>query len=241
MTFWDFCAPFYDLAEKSNGKAYTKMLETVRKIVPKNISVLEMAAGTGELSIAIADNVKSVLCTDTSDKMLSVARKKVSKRNISNVCFENLNILNIEKSDNSFDVVIAGQVLHLLNEPKKAAKELRRVAKDRVILPICYTKNLHGRAKLSVKIYKLFGFSPKFEFDADSYANFLTAIGFENCEITEIPGKLPMAVAVWKGGEKMIQDKSCSNPYCKCLNCKCDPCECRPGVPCPCGCDCHNE
>jgi len=202
MTFWDFCAPFYDFFQKSNGKSYVQMLETVRKIVPKNTSVLEVAAGTGAVSIAIADKVDSILCTDVSDKMLSVARKKANKHSVSNIRFGNLDIFDIGKQDNSFDVVIAGQVLHLLDEPEKAAAELRRVAKDMVILPMCFTRNLRGRAKLSVRFYRLFGFAPKFEFDADSYADFLPEIGFDNCEIIQIPGKLPMAVAVWKRGGK---------------------------------------
>ena len=196
MTFWDFSAPFYDIADKMNGKPYAKMLEVVRDNVPKNTTVLEVAAGTAALSITIADKVESILCSDTSEKMLALARKKVARRNISNISFGNIDIMNIEKPDNSFDVVIAGQVLHLLSEPKKAAAELRRVAKSMVILPMCYTKNLQGKAKWSVKFYKLLGFSPQYEFDADSYANFLNEIGFENCEIIDIPGGFPMAVAV---------------------------------------------
>ena len=200
MTFWDFCAPFYDFAEKNNGKAYMQMLETVRKTVPENATVLEAAAGTGSISVAIADKVKSILCTDVSDRMLKVARKKANRHSISNIYFENLDILDIEKPDHSFDVVIAGQVLHLLDEPGRAAAELRRVARDMVILPMCFTKNLCGKAKRSVRFYKIFGFAPKLEFDADSYAAFLPKIGFENCDIIQIPGRLPMAVAVWKGG-----------------------------------------
>jgi len=40
----------------------------------------------------------------------------------------------------------------------------------------------------------------------------------------------------------MIEDGSCNNPYCKCPNCQCgDDCACKPGEPCPCGCDCHEE
>jgi len=39
----------------------------------------------------------------------------------------------------------------------------------------------------------------------------------------------------------MIEDGSCTNPFCQCPNCQCDPCECKPGVPCDCGCDCHEE
>jgi len=202
MTFWDFCAPFYDSAEKNNGNAYMQMLETVRKTVSENATVLEAAAGTGSISVAIADKVKSVLCTDVSNRMLSIARKKANKHRVSNICFENLDILDIEKPNHSFDVVIAGQVLHLLDEPERAAAELRRVARDMVILPMCFTKNLRGKAKWSLRFYRLFGFAPKLEFDADSYADFLPKIGFENCEIIQIPGKLPMAVAVWKGGGK---------------------------------------
>ena len=202
MTFWDFCAPFYDFAEKSNGKAYAQMLEAVRTIVPKNTTVLEVAAGTGAISVAIADKAKYILCTDVSDRMLSVAQKKASRHSVSNISFGNLDILDIEQQDNSFDVVIAGQVLHLLDKPEKAAAELRRVARDMVILPMCYTKNLRGKAKWSMRFYRLFGFAPKLEFDAASYADFLPEIGFEGCDITQIPGKFPMAVAVWKGGEK---------------------------------------
>jgi len=200
MTFWDFCAPFYDFAEKNNGKAYIEMIEIVHNIVPPNSSVLEVAAGTGSIGLAIANKAQSVLCTDLSNRMLSVARKKARRSNVGNIQFANLDILNIDKSDNSFDVVIAGQVLHLLDEPQKAAAELRRVARGIVILPICLLKGLKNTAKWNVRLWRLFGFDPKFEFDAASYAEFLPNIGFDNCEIILVPGKMPMAVAVWKGG-----------------------------------------
>jgi len=202
VTFWDFCAPFYDFAEKFNGKAYTRMLDVVKGIVPRNASVLEVAAGTGSISLAVADKVEYVLCTDLSARMLAVARKKARRRKAANIQFANLDILNIDKADNSFDVVIAGQVLHLLKRPEKAAAEIRRVARNMVILPIPLTYNLSGKAKWSLRLYKLLGFDPKFEFDAESYAKFLPEIGFHDCEIIQIPGKLPKAVAVWKGGKK---------------------------------------
>ena len=200
MTFWDFCAPFYDLAEKFNGKGYTRMLEQVSEAIPRNASVLEVAAGTGAISIAIAGKAKSVLCTDISNKMLSVARKKAKKACISNIEFANLDIFNTGQQDAFFDVVIAGQVLHLLEEPQKAAEELQRVTKNMVILPMCLLKNLHGMTKWSVKLWRLFGFNPTTDFDLDSYTEFLPKIGFENCDIISIPGKIPMAVALWKGG-----------------------------------------
>ncbi|MCL2357797.1 MAG: hypothetical protein FWC70_11725 [Defluviitaleaceae bacterium] len=52
MTFWDFCAPFYDFAEKNNGIAYGQMLQAVHRLVPQGSTVLEVAAGTGSIGLA---------------------------------------------------------------------------------------------------------------------------------------------------------------------------------------------
>jgi len=201
-TFWDFCAPFYDMAEKNNGPAYTEMLQIVRERIPQGATVFEAAAGTGAISLAVSDKANHILCTDVSEKMLNVARRKTAKRGAQNITIENQDIFALDAADSSFDVVVAGQVLHLIDEPERAAAELKRIAKSMVILPMCLLKGLRGKAKWSVRLWKLLGFDPKIEFDAADYAEFLHTIGFEDCEIIQIAGKLPMAVAVWKkGGE----------------------------------------
>jgi ubiquinone/menaquinone biosynthesis C-methylase UbiE len=133
-SFWDFWAPFYDLAEKINGQAYGDMLKTVHKIVPDGATVLEIAAGTGSISLAISDKVSHILCTDISNKMLAIARKKAEKRGVKNIDFDNLNIFDTGKSQDAFDIVIASQVMHLIDSPEKAAAELRRIAKYMVIM-----------------------------------------------------------------------------------------------------------
>jgi ubiquinone/menaquinone biosynthesis C-methylase UbiE len=196
MTFWDFCAPFYDLAEKTNGRAYGDMLKTVSDIIPQGASVLEAAAGTGSISVAVSRKARSVLCTDISDNMLKIARRKAA--NCSNITVDKRSIYELGEPDGAFDVVIAGQVLHLIDEPQKAAAELRRVAKSTIVLPMSFTKNLRGTAKLGVSVYRLFGFAPKMEFSPEDYAAFLPTIGFERCEFIQIAGKIPMAVAVWR-------------------------------------------
>ena len=198
MTFWDFCAPFYDFAESRNKKAYGAMLETVKNIIPNGAEVLEIAAGTGSITLNIAEKAKSVVCSDISEKMLAKARKKISKRNIINVSFENSSIFKINKRDSSFDAVIASQVMHLIDEPEKAAFELQRVSKNLVIMPIAFTKNLRGFSKLMIKIYMLLGFRPKKEFTFNEYKAFMNEIGFKNCEFIFIEGLLPMAIAVWR-------------------------------------------
>ena len=197
-TFWDFCAPFYDIAEKTNGRVYGEMLKAVHGLVPRGAAVLEAAAGTGSISLAAAEKASRVLCTDLSEKMLKVAGRKVVKRRAQNITIKARSIYELGEPDNSFDVVIAGQVLHLIDEPEKAAAELRRIAKSTVILPISLTKNLRGMAKFSLDVYRFFGFTPKLEFSADEYKAFLQSIGFKNCEHIQIAGKIPMDVAVWR-------------------------------------------
>ena len=197
-TFWDFCAPFYDLAEKTNGRVYREMLKTVNGLILDGMTVLETAAGTGSISIAVSDRASRITCTDVSEKMLQVARKKINRHGIKNITVETQSILKLEKPDNSFDAVIAAQVLHLLDEPEKAAAELRRVARTMVILPISLTKNLRGMGKTGIGIYRLMGFSPKKEFTYDEYQTFIPSIGFDNCGFIHLPGKIPMAVAVWR-------------------------------------------
>ena len=199
-TFWDLWAPFYDLAEKTNGRVYNEMLKTVREFVPQGASVLEAAAGTGSISLAIADKASRVLCTDLSEKMLNVVRRKMAKHNVKNVTIDMRNIHELHEPDSSFDVIIAGQVLHLIDEPEKAAAELRRVAKTMIILPMSFTENLRGTAKFSVSFFRLLGVSLKREFNAEGYKTFLQKIGFDNCEHIQIAGKIPMAVAIWRKG-----------------------------------------
>jgi ubiquinone/menaquinone biosynthesis C-methylase UbiE len=201
-TFWDFWAPLYDLAEKANGRAYSKMIRTVKRIVPKGATVLETAAGTGEISIAVAEKAKRVLCTDVSDKMLSIVRRKVRRHGIGNIMVDNRDIYRLDEPDGAFDVVIASQILHLIQEPDKAAAELRRVSKSLIILPLSFTKDLHGIARLMVDLYRLFGFAPKVELTANEYQAFLNSIGFSDCKYIHMKGKIPITVAVWKKQKK---------------------------------------
>lgn len=160
MSFWDKVAGIYDLAESFNGKVYRNIVRLTGKLVPEGASVLDCAAGTGELSIAASRKAREVLCTDYSDKMLNTAREKVEKMGITNIGFKQGNIYNIEAPDETYDVVIAGNVLHLLDDPEAAVRELARVTKrgGRLLLP-CFTTA--GKAQTMINVYKLFGYRGK--------------------------------------------------------------------------------
>jgi SAM-dependent methyltransferase len=200
MTFWDFCAPFYDRAEKTNT-AYEGMLHRLRELTPQGASVFEAAAGTGAISIAIADKAGSILCTDLSERMLAVAKKKAVKQGIGNITFDTRSLFDTGEPDNAYDVVIASQVLHLIDEPEKAAAELKRISRGIVIAPVCLLQNLRGLyARPSVGLFKLLGFAPKREFDETGYRSFLVEMGLPSGEFEIVDGNMPLAVPVWRKG-----------------------------------------
>ena len=129
MDFWDKIANFYDITQAINSKVYRKMLSITEALIPEGAKVLDTAAGTGQLSFAAAKKAEEVVCTDISEKMLENAQKKAESQGIANIRFEARNIFHLIDKDETYDVVMAGNVLHLLENPQGALQELYRVAK----------------------------------------------------------------------------------------------------------------
>lgn len=196
MTFWDKIAGIYDFAESLNPKSYKDMLEGVRQVVPKGANVLDCAAGTGELSIAAAEKAGRVFCTDMSLPMLERARKKSAKKGIKNISFGERDIFSLPDEDNTYDISIAGNVLHLLEEPEKAVRELCRVTKHggRIIVPTFMAKN----SSPLIKIYTLLGYRAFASYTIESYERMLNNCGCGRVKVTKINGLMPMAFGVIK-------------------------------------------
>ncbi len=196
MSFWDKVAGVYDIAEAFNGKAYRAMLEGVRQVVPVGARVLDCAAGTGALTAAAAEKAESVLCTDMSLPMLEMARKKCARAGLKNVSFATRDIMRLDDEDGTYDVVIAGNVLHLLDDPRAAVKELCRVAKKggKLILPTFLMKK--GKIPGLVKIYKMIGFDPACYYNAEEYLNLLESCHCGKVKLTVIKGKIPIGFGI---------------------------------------------
>lgn len=196
MTFWDKIAGIYDFAESLTPKSYKDMLEGVRQVVPKGANVLDCAAGTGELSIAAAEKAGRVFCTDMSLPMLERARKKSAKKGIKNISFGERDIFSLPDEDNTYDISIAGNVLHLLEEPEKAVRELCRVTKHggRIIVPTFMAKN----SSPLIKIYTILGYKAFASYTVESYERMLNNCGCGRVKVTKINGLMPVAFGVIK-------------------------------------------
>lgn len=197
-TFWDRVAGLYDLFEWSNRKVNAAARARVAELVPAGAKVLDCAAGTGEFSLAAAKRAGSVLCTDQSEAMLDRARKKARKRGLSNVSFARRDIAALPDPDGSYDAVIAANVLHLLDAPEIAVRELWRVTASggRLILPT-YLQGKAGAAYgAMIKIYQGVGFRYEHAFTPETYREFLERLELAPVAVEVISGGVPEGIAV---------------------------------------------
>lgn len=195
MDFWDRFAGVYDLAESINGTVCKQTLDITTRLTPEGAKVLDCAAGTGELTFAAAKKAESVLCTDLSRNMLRTAQRKARAFGADNVAFAERNIFDLQDPDNTYDVVIAGNVLHLLSNPQGAVRELYRVLKPggKLLLPTFTTR---GRGKILIGIYKKLGFDPEAEYSPSEYKKMLEECGLGRVRTKLLNGLMPCCYAV---------------------------------------------
>ena len=194
--FWDKVSGLYDFFETVyNGKVYRNLGERVAEEIEQDDIVLECACGTGAISKYIAPKCKQLTATDFSKGMLKQTAKNCRKYH--NIKIRRADMTNLKCRDNRFDKVVAGNVIHLLEEPYAALKELERVCKTggTIIVPT-YINASDGVNQKTVRLLTLAGVNFKRQFDMDSYKKFFEDAGYQNVAYCVVSGRMPCAVAI---------------------------------------------
>jgi len=195
--FWDIAAKYYDFFENIyNGKVYKELGKRVSGFIEPSDNVLECACGTGCITKGIAAKCDSLIATDFSDGMLIQAKK--SCKEFKNITFSKANILSLSYPDATFDKVVAGNVIHLLDNPKKAMDELMRVCKPNgsVIIPTYVNICEPGKPSFIVKVLEMLGVKFKRQFSPESYKEFFMNMGYKDVQYSLVKGKMPCCIAV---------------------------------------------
>ena len=121
--FWDRLSKNYD--ERTKDKTYKKTLEITKKHIKPNDIVLDYACATGLYSIELAGNVKEIHGIDISSKMIETAKRKAGK----NVNFAKATIFE-KYGEETFNVILAFNILHLLEEPQKVMQRINELLKS---------------------------------------------------------------------------------------------------------------
>lgn len=197
--FWDRVAGVYDLfVNVVNRKTHKKLRHIVEDLIRPEDHVLECACGTGLLTKVIAGKCKAVTAMDFAPGMLKRAEKNCAA--FGNITFRQADITALDWPEGAFDKVVAGNVIHLLDEPRKALNEMNRVCRDGglLIIPTYMNKDRKGKTSAFASTVGKAGADFKRQFTADSYRQFFLDAGYRDVRITLADGRIPCAVAVMK-------------------------------------------
>ena len=195
--FWDNVAGVYDVfVNVINRKTHIALRQIVENYIGPNDNVLECACGTGLLSAVIAKKCRQLTATDFSEKMLERARKNCNA--FRNVSFSFADITALQYQDGTFNKVVAGNVIHLLDNPIIALNELNRVCKPEgmLIIPTYMNKGNKGETNGFASAIGKAGADFKRQFTPESYRQFFLDAGYKDVKVTIAEGHIPCAVAV---------------------------------------------
>jgi len=96
----------------------------------RNKRVLDMGCGTGEYALwYAAHGAGEVVGIDLSTASLSMARERQAESNLTNISFQDMDILECDFPDNSFDYSYSVGVLHHTGDPERGFRQLVRVTR----------------------------------------------------------------------------------------------------------------
>ena len=156
---------------RKDRAAYDEMYELIRPVV-KAKTVLELATGTGLIAKHIVNAAAHIEATDASAEMIAEAKRDNQSAKLH---FSVQDMFRLPYAEESFDVVIVSNALHIVPQPEKALQEIRRVLKDDgVLIAPTFThagNSFPGKAKAF--FMKLAGFPLHSRWTSEEYLRFL--------------------------------------------------------------------
>ncbi|WP_297690091.1 class I SAM-dependent methyltransferase [uncultured Anaerococcus sp.] len=193
--FWDKFAKLYAPFMKKDQEVYDKVCESIIHYLNKEMDVLELACGSGQLSFSLSKHTKSWLATDFSEQMIIEAKKRGQYDNLT---FETADATALSYVNEKFDCVLISNALHIMPKPDWAMKEIHRVLKANGILfaPTFLWKEGKER-KIKKTLMSTFGFKMYQEWNKEQFEKFVEEQGFSVVEMNLLYGALaPIGVLI---------------------------------------------
>lgn len=195
--FWNKFAHRYDRFTDRRVKSYGTLLEKLFQEISAGSIVLEVAAGTGVVSLRLAEKVGHVYALDLSQAMVTEAKKKAGGKNLENIEFLVDDAYELPFESGKFDAVICSNALHNMKDPATPLMEMRRVLKPggRVFTPtFCHGEGLKSR--IISWIMSLTGFPGYHRFTIEELTTLIERSGFEIIRKEIIKDAIPMVYLV---------------------------------------------
>lgn len=175
--FWDRFAKRYAKFMRCEAKTYYQICKTIRPFLKRDMQVLELACGTGQLSIPLSPYVRGWEATDISPEMIRLAKKEIVT---SRLHFSVQDATDLPYGSMSFDAVVISNALHVMPHPHKALAEAWRVLKpEGWLFAPTFVWGKGWKAKCKLWIMGLSGFQVYHMWDVPELTAYLSASGYE--------------------------------------------------------------
>ena len=191
--FWAKNAGRYDRFMRRDAAAYEQLYALLRPVV-RSKTVLELATGAGLIAKNIVSSAAHIEATDASEEMIAQAKRGNQSARLH---FSVQDMFHLPYADESFDVIIAANVLHILPEPERALSEIRRVLKDDGVLAAPTFTHADNAFFGNVRAFfmRLAGFPLQSRWTSEEYLAFLRENGWMVRKSAVLKASFPLTYA----------------------------------------------
>jgi len=193
--FWDGVAEKYAQTPIKDMDSYEHTLERTASYLKKTDDVLELGCGTGMTALRLSPYADTITASDVSPCMLAVGQKNATEQQIENVAFVQADASHPPSW--SYDVVLAFNVLHLVEDLNAALASVHEVMKpgglfiSKTFCPPQRGINLRFQAvRLALPVMQLLGKAPFVRFLSEVELDAaVERAGFEIVECDSFPAR----------------------------------------------------
>ena len=183
--FWDRIARKYAADPLADVAGYERTLERTRHYLKGDETAFEFGCGTGTTALKVAPSVGRIVATDISGEMIAIAREKTEAEGCSNAEFEVATPDAAPWPDETFDVALGFNILHLVAAREAALRRVRRLLKPGglFISKTPCLKEMNPLVRIALPVMQVVGKAPYVAFfSAQELEREIAAAGFEIIE-----------------------------------------------------------
>lgn len=196
---WSKLAEKFDELQKLvTGEFADREIKTALSQIENLGNVLELGCGSGNYTKSLIPHSDSILCTDISEDMVSVAKERLKE--FSNVKVEEANSYETGLQSSLYDSIFMANLIHVVHKPEAVLQEAHRLLKEngRLII-VSFTMDglsFLEKIKLMYRFLKYFGTPPKGgrKFSLRTLQDFVTKYHFEVEEAKMLGEKMSRAM-----------------------------------------------
>lgn len=131
IKFWDKLSKSYDnKVLKKYDNAYKDTVRLSKKYINEKDNVLDFGCGTGLGTIELSKYAKTIHGIDLSTGMIKNANNKIKGEKINNIKFEVKDIFSKSLVKESYDVVLAFNILHFIDDIDRTLDRINKLLKE---------------------------------------------------------------------------------------------------------------